>query len=168
MHLNDVHIRSIQPNDNIAIAKIIRRTLEEFNANHPGTVYFDPTTDHLFELFQQMPGSVYYVAEQQASILGGGGIYPSEGLPAGTCELVKLYLVPEARGIGLGSALIRHCIGKARNLGYQKVYLETMNELNQAIKTYEKFGFTFLKGPLGNTGHFGCDLHMILDLNKVG
>jgi len=54
-------IRKIQPGDNPHIAKIIRDALEEFAANHPGTVYFDETTDHLFELFRQ-EGSAYFIA----------------------------------------------------------------------------------------------------------
>ena len=48
----EYNIRPISPGDNAAIALIVRQTLKEFGANHPGTVYFDPTTDHLFELFQ--------------------------------------------------------------------------------------------------------------------
>jgi putative acetyltransferase len=44
------------------------------------------------------------------------------------------------------------------------MYLETLPELHQAVKVYEKFGFRYLKGPLGNTGHFGCDLWMLKDL----
>jgi putative acetyltransferase len=72
-------------------------TLAEFGANHPGTVYYDPTTDALYELFQKN-GSIYYVAELNGELIGGAGIYPSDGLPAGTCELVKMYLLPQARG----------------------------------------------------------------------
>ena len=45
----NLSIRPIQPADNPVIAKIIRDTLAEFGANHPGTVYYDPTTDALFE-----------------------------------------------------------------------------------------------------------------------
>ena len=46
-----IQIRPIEPKDNIDLAKVIRGALEEFGANKPGTVYFDPTTDALFELF---------------------------------------------------------------------------------------------------------------------
>ena len=89
-------IRSIQTQDNAALAHIVRAALVEFDAAKPGTVYFDPTTDHLFELFRQ-PGSLYFVAEEDGTVLGGAGLFPSEGLPADTCELVKMYLRPEAR-----------------------------------------------------------------------
>src|SRR5215212_6863807 len=98
-------IRQIQPGDNAALAKIVRDTLAEFGANHPGTVYFDSSTDHLYEVFQKKH-SVYYVAEKENKIIGGGGIYPTDGLSGEICELVKMYLLPEARGEGLGRILI--------------------------------------------------------------
>lgn len=47
-----ITIRPIEPQDNAALAEIIRAALTEFGANKPGTVYFDPTTDALFELFR--------------------------------------------------------------------------------------------------------------------
>ena len=49
-----LNIRPILPSDNASIAKIIRSSLEEFGANKPGTVYSDVTTDHLYELFQEL------------------------------------------------------------------------------------------------------------------
>lgn len=158
-----MQIRSIQLNDNAVIAKIIRSCLEEFGANKPGTVYFDASTDHLYELFQT-PGAAYFIAEEEGVILGGGGIFPSDALPSATCELVKMYLSPEARGNGTGAALMNRCIDKAKELKYKNIYIETMPELKRAIHVYEKFGFRFLEGPLGNTGHHGCDIWMLKEI----
>jgi len=159
----NVIIRKIKPNENAVLASIIRTSLAEFGANKPGTVYFDSTTDHLYEMFQE-PGSAYFVAEQNEQVLGGAGIYPSEGLPPQTCELVKMYLLSEARGKGLGKLLIDKSIDFARRFGYRQVYIETMPELRKAVSIYEKFGFEYLNGPLGNTGHFGCDIWMLKKL----
>jgi putative acetyltransferase len=161
--LDRIEIRSLTPADNPVIASVIRETLAEFGANHPGTVYFDPTTDQLFELFQTS-GSFYQVAVLDGKIVGGGGYYPSEGLPEGVCELVKMYLLPNVRGIGLGSQLIRNCLEQAVSYGYRQMYIETMPELKNALRTYERFGFRYLDSPMGNTGHFGCDLWMLKDL----
>jgi putative acetyltransferase len=158
-------VRTILVSDNSALANIVRNTLSEFGANKPGTVFDDKTTDHLYELFQT-PGSIYYVAEMDQKIIGGAGIFPSKDLPKGTCELVKMYLIPEARGHGLGKLLIDRCLHFAENNGYKKVYIETMPELKKAVGIYEKYGFKKLGGPLGNTGHFGCDVWMILDLES--
>lgn len=145
------------------MATIIRQTLAEFGANKPGTVYFDPSTDTLYELFRK-PRSVYYIAKSNDEVVGGAGIYPTEGLDADTCELVKMYLLPQARGKGLGKMLITSCIEFARQAGYNHVYLETMPELRQALNVYAKMGFTYLKGPLGNSGHTGCSLWMLKNL----
>ncbi len=163
LSLSEITIRQIQPADNPALAIIIRNTLTEFGAANPGTVYFDSTTDSLFELFQ-VPQAAYFVAEANGRILGGGGIFPTEGLPEYTCELVKMYLLPEARGIGLGRTLIEKSLETAKEMGFQQVYLETLDELHFALKIYAKFGFEYLKAPMGNSKHFGCGLWMLKKL----
>lgn len=159
----NITIRQILPADNPKISKIIKDSLTEFGANRPGTVFTDPTTDALFELFQK-DGAIYFVAESNNVIVGGGGIYPTEGLPYDTCELVKMYLTPAARGTGLGKTLIEKSIEFAKVYGYKKVYLESMPELKQALSTYAKFGFEYLNGPMGNSGHTGCSLWMLKSL----
>jgi len=156
-------IRTIQPTDNKNLAAIVRNVLAEFGANHAGTVYYDPTTDNLFELFQKEK-SIYFVALINDEIVGGAGIFPSSGLPEKTCELVKMYLSKNARGQGLGKLLIKKCIDFAIENGYKHIYLETMPELKKAMSVYEKFGFYYLKSAMGNTGHFGCDIWMMKDL----
>jgi putative acetyltransferase len=161
--MSTVNIRTIQPADNQALAIIVRNTLAEFGADKPGTVYYDATTDALYELFRQQ-GSIYYVAEEDGTLLGGAGIYPSPGLPADTCELVKMYLAPAARGKGIGKLLIEKALAFATEAGYRNVYIETMPELRKAMSVYEKFGFKYLDGPMGNTGHFGCDVWMLKEL----
>jgi putative acetyltransferase len=163
--MQEILIRTISADDNKALATIIRDTLVEFNANKPGTVYFDETTDHLFEVFKA-DKSFYFVAEQQGEIMGGGGIYPTPNLPAGTCELVKLYLSKNARGKGIGKILLEKCIAAAKETGYTKMYLETMPELTIAIPMYEKFGFTYLPAAQGCSGHTGCDVWMIKELEE--
>lgn len=162
--VEQIHLRKIEEKDNAALAAVIRQTLEEFDAAHPGTVYYDETTDALYQLFSQTPRSVYYVAEKEGTLLGGGGIYPTKGLPDDTCELVKMYLRPQARGIGLGRKIIERCMAFAKEAGFKNIYLESMPELQQALKTYEKFGFQYLKAPMGNTGHHGCELWMLKSL----
>lgn len=159
----EIVIREIQPADNPYLAKIVKDTLAEFGANHPNTVYYDPTTDALYELFQKEKAK-YFVAEVDGIIAGGGGIYPTDGLGNDTCELVKMYLLPEARGLGLGKTLIGKCIEAAKEKGFKKIYLETMPELKQALNVYAKSGFEYLKGPMGNSGHTGCSLWMLKSL----
>ena len=145
------------------MAKIIRDTLAEFGANHTGTVYYDETTDHLYHLFRAEK-SIYYVATLNEKIIGGAGIFHSPGLDSHTCELVKMYLLPEARGKGVGKYLIETCCEFARTSGFKFVYLETMPELKKAVSLYERLGFRNLDHALGNTGHFGCGIWMLREL----
>ena len=160
----EITIRTIVAKDNVALANIIRSTLKEFGANHPGTVYYDESTDRLSTLFN-VPGSIYFIAEQGGEVLGGGGIYPTVGLPGDTCELVKMYLLPQSRGQGLGVTLLNRCIDFARAYGYKNIYLETMPELKAAIKLYEKAGFGRLTSAMGQSGHYGCGIWMRLNLH---
>ena len=153
-------IRPFESRDNEALAKVIRTALAEFGANKPGTVYFDPTTDALFELFRT-PGSYYYVATIDEKVVGGCGIFPTENLPQGTCELVKLYVAKEARGTGLGKQLMEKSMSWAKENSYTQVYLESMPELKKAVSIYEKVGFHSLEHPMGNSGHDGCDIWML-------
>lgn len=158
-----IEIRAILETDDVLIAAIIRTSLVEFGAAKRGTVYFDKTTDHLHEVFKEEK-SAYFIAEEQNHILGGAGIFPTEGLPLHTCELVKMYLLKEARGKGLGKTLLEKCISEAKKSGYKQMYLESMPELKTAISMYNNAGFRNIDGALGNSGHGGCSVWMIKDL----
>ncbi|MBM3442731.1 MAG: GNAT family N-acetyltransferase [Bacteroidetes bacterium] len=158
-----IRFQPLRPADNAAMAKIIRTSLAEFGLAKAGTVYTDPTTDDLYRLFLT-PRSYYMTAWDNVQLLGGAGIFPSPGLPPDICELVKMYLIPSARSKGLGWTMIQACLQQARQHGYRQVYIETMPALKRAIAVYQRFGFRHLEGPMGNTGHFGCEVWMILDL----
>jgi putative acetyltransferase len=163
MESKGIRLRKIEKRDNRGIAELIRSVFREFGIDRPGTVYFDPTTDDLYSLFMES-GSVYWIAEDGDRMIGGCGIYPTPGLPEGYAELVKFYLLPEYRGKGIGRMLMEQNIESARNLGYNQLYLESMPELRKAIGMYEKAGFRFIPGRLGNSGHFNCDIWMVRDL----
>jgi putative acetyltransferase len=159
----EIIYRPIEEKDNKGIADLIRKVFREFNIHRPGTVYFDPTTDDLYKLFST-PGSEYWIAEENNIIIGGCGVYPTPGLPEGCAELVKLYLSASQRGRGIGRQLMEKTFGSAKRFGYRKLYLESLPELSRAISLYEKAGFKFITGPMGNSGHFGCNIWMLKDL----
>lgn len=159
-----MEIRLIQKADNVALAKVIRKILTEFGIDKPGTVFTDPTTDALYELFQEK-NSFYYVIDNEGTITGGCGVFPTKGLPEGCVELVKLYLDDSLRGLGLGKGLMEKCIIEAKKLGYTSMYLETLPELGQAVQLYEKLGFEKLPHALGDSGHHACTIWMIKYFN---
>ena len=159
----DIHYREIQQGDNKELAEVIRIVLREHGVARPGTVYTDPTTDALFELFQPET-ACYFVATDGDKIIGGCGIYPTAGLPTGCAELVKLYLLKEYRNLGIGKRLIEQSIEFARKQ-YDCLYLETMDELAGAIELYKRLGFQFIDQRLGASGHFSCPIWMLKSLN---
>ncbi|MES2561078.1 MAG: GNAT family N-acetyltransferase [Bacteroidota bacterium] len=159
----EITIRPIQASDNETLASIIRSSIEAFNLPTEGTAHSDPTTDNLFQHFQK-DNSFYWVALEGDKVLGGCGVYPSKGLPAGCCELVRYFLAPEARGKGIGKTLLDQSVATAKELGYETMYLESFPDMKEAIRIYEQNGFEYLDHALGNTGHFACNVWMKMSL----
>ena len=158
-----VILREVKKDDNLLLARMIRQVFEEHDAPQQGTVYSDPTTDDLYSLFRK-PGSVLWVAEIEGIPAGCCGIYPTDGLENKCVELVKYYLAESARRQGTGRELMEKCIASARELGYRKLYLESLPHFSKAIRIYEKLGFYKLMRPLGSSGHPTCNIWMLLDL----
>lgn len=155
----------VQPSDNQALAVLIRAAFPEHDAPMEGTVYSDPTTDNLYELFRA-EGAALWVARIQEEIVGCCGVYPTEGLPAGCAELVKFYIKKSGRGQGIGSALLRQSIQSALALGYRQLYLESLPHFAKAVSMYQRLGFRKLDHPLGSSGHPGCNIWMLKDLES--
>lgn len=162
MH-SPIVFRKVKKGDNLDLARMIRQVFKEHRAPESGTVYSDPTTDDLYGLFRKRK-SVLWVAEIEDIPEGCCGIYPTEGLEKNCAELVKYYLAEKARGKGTGRQLMELSIASAKDLGYEKLYLESMPHFSKAVRIYEKLGFKHLSGPLGNSGHTGCNIWMILEL----
>jgi putative acetyltransferase len=156
-------IRQIKKKDNPALAKIIREAFIEHDAPTEGTVYSDPSTDNLYNLFQT-PKSILWVAELNNEIIGCCGIYPTRGLKENCAELVKFYLSKDARGKGIGKELMQKCIRSAREFEYTQLYLESLPQFSKAVRMYEKEGFIRLNKPLVNSEHKTCNIWMLMDL----
>jgi putative acetyltransferase len=149
-------IRYIAPDDSQYIRDIILETLVEHGAVGGGFASGDQDTLNMFDAFQQ-EGRLYFVVEREdGTVLGGAGIAPLPGEP-GTCELVKMYFRPEARGLGLGKRLLQLCLDEAVKLGYHQIYLETIEQMHAARGLYAHLGFKQIDHAMGNTGHFSCD-----------
>ena len=156
-------IRPIAPADDADVARIIRTVMPEFGAVGEGFAINDPEVDWMHRAYSA-PRSAYFVVEVGGRVVGGGGVAPLEGGDADTCELRKMYFLPDARGLGAGRALIDRCLDAARAFGFKRCYLETLCGMDAAIRLYERTGFRRLPGPLGNTGHGGCNTFYALDL----
>jgi len=156
-------IRTIQPQDNPAIAQLIRQVLTEFNVPKVGTAYADPQLDCMFETYN-VPRAQYFVVESDGKLIGGAGISQLENEAESICELQKMYFLNETRGLGLGTQMMDKCLNIAKDFGYAKCYLETMPYMTAAQKLYKKSGFEYRDAPMGNTGHTSCPVWMIKEL----
>ena len=150
------HIRPIRPDDDAAMAAIIRTVMPEFGATGCGFAINDPEVDWMSRAYDA-PRCAYFVIEQDGVVVGGAGIAPLEGGDAGTGELRKMYFLPQARGRGAGAAMMQRCLQAARDAGFRQCYLETLGGMDAAMKLYERSGFPRIDGPMGATGHGGCN-----------
>lgn len=156
-----VRYRLIQESDNSALSKVIKTSLEQMGLALDGTVYTDLATDYMFGCYQD-EGSIYFIAEQDGVLLGGSGIAPIPHQKGNYCELQRMFLTEEARGKGIGAALMEKCLDFAKEHGYEMVYIETFENMHAARKLYERSGFEYSEERLGDTGHFSCNVFMNL------
>lgn len=79
------------------------------------------------------------------------------------CEMKRLYLREDFRGLGLGKTMIEKLIDEARMIGYLKIRLDTYPpKMGKAVKLYESHGFTVIQ-PYYDNPNEGV-LFMELDL----
>ena len=156
-------IRPIAPADDAAMAAVIRSVMPEFGADGPGFAIHDAEVDTMSAAYAA-PRSAYFVVERDGRVIGGGGIAPLENAAPEVCELRKMYFLPQARGIGAGTAMMQRCLDAARAHGFQRCYLETLTGMDAAQALYQRSGFTRLCAPMGGTGHFSCDRFFIREL----
>jgi putative acetyltransferase len=161
--MKKVMIRPIEKKDNAAIAKVIRKVLIDLGVPKVGTAYEDEALDCMYETYQK-DQSVYFVVEEDGKIIGGAGIAPLDNYEGNICELQKMYYASEARGRGIGTEMMQRCLDSAREYKFDQCYLETMPYMEAAQKLYQRSGFEYIDGPMGDTGHYSCPVHMLKSL----
>ena len=130
--------------------------MPEFGAVGSGFAINDPEVDWMSHAYSQ-PRCAYFVVEQDGVVVGGAGVAPLTGGDADTCELRKMYFLPQARGRGAGAAMMQRCLQAARDFGFKQCYLETLGGMDAAMKLYERSGFRRIDAPMGDTGHGSCN-----------
>lgn len=108
------------------------------------------------------PQGAILLAEQNGEIAGCVAV---RLLKDDICEMKRLYVKDEFQGLSLGRKLTETIIIKARNLGYKKMQLDTLQRLDRAIGLYEKLGFKqtqpYYANPLDEVVYWELDLLII-------
>ncbi len=115
----------------------------------------------LFDLdgaYLKAGGAFWVVEDERGGVVATCGLKP---MANGSVELRKMYVVPHARGQGLGRRLLATALAKARELGFRRIELETASPLREAIALYESAGFVPREGDVETCR---CDLAYRLDL----
>ncbi|MGD8109241.1 GNAT family N-acetyltransferase [Vibrio sp. NTOU-M3] len=158
-----ISIQPIAPNQDEAICAIIKSVGKEFGAVGDGFGPSDPEVLGMSKHYSPKQKSLYLVATLNGKIVGGCGLAPFNSSHK-TCELKKLFLLPEGRGLGLGKQLSQQCLTFAKQQGFTHCYLDTLTSMKAAIKLYESLGFSHLDQPMEGTEHNGCDVWMLKTL----
>lgn len=143
-----MHIRAYQPEDQAVLAQLCwayRELLAARSRHVPGlveTYYAEPDYARLIEDLPRIharPRGKILLAEQDSAVIGCAMYYPLEDV--GVCEIKRIFVAPEGRGLGAAKALVRTAMIGAAQDGYARMVLDTMTELHEAIALYKRLGF---------------------------
>ena len=131
-NLSHLSIRSASNRDGERIAELVFNVLAEYGLS-PDPETTDADLKDIETNYLQRGGLFEVVEDEENNLLGSFGIYP---IDRETCELRKMYLIPRARGLGLGKYVLQRTIEQAKNLGFKQVVLETSSKLIAANRLY--------------------------------
>ncbi len=136
------HAFHIRP---VSTAEDLRATADLF-ARYAASLPVDLSYQDFASELEALPGkyapprgALLLARDADGAPLGCVGLRPIS--PKGVCEIKRLFLLPGARGLGLGRALTEAVIEAARRLGYQELRLDTLPTMEAAIGLYEQIGF---------------------------
>ncbi len=87
---------------------------------------------------ERPPEGVFYLVEVDGRPAGMGGL---RRLDAGTCEIKRIFVRPEFRGLGLGERILERLLDDGRAFGYRSARLESGPFMTHAHRAYERLGF---------------------------
>jgi putative acetyltransferase len=129
--------RDARHGDEPAVRRIVFAVLGEYGLS-PDPAGTDADLDDLAASYADRGGVFRIVEDDQGEIVGCGGLFR---LTETGAEIRKMYLLPAARGQGIGRALLEDLIAAARERGCTRLSLETASVLKEAMALYRRFGF---------------------------
>jgi putative acetyltransferase len=136
MQYQDFLIRAWQPHDRQSAFNLIGSVLAEY-----GLIQEPKGADRdVLEVETFYQSGEFWVVERNHQLVGTAAYYPiSRGKNA--VEIRKMYLRPEARGLGLGKFLLGELENAIAQKGFEQIWIETASVLKEAVQLYEKNGY---------------------------
>lgn len=130
----DFMIRNWEKSDGTLASEVIRSVLSEYGLGwEPNGADRDVLQ---VEECYLATGGEFWVIEHQNQIVGTAAYYPiHRGEKA--VEIRKMYLLPIARGLGLGKYLLQQLEIAIASRGFQQIWIETASVLTEAVKLYQ-------------------------------
>ena len=116
---------------------LVKAVLDEFGLPFE-PLSKDSDLQNIEEGYIRSGGMFGLIEDRAGNLLGTCGLFP---LDQETCELRKMYFIPQIRGIGLGKRVLERALNEARRLGFKTIVLETHSALKRAERLYARFGF---------------------------
>ncbi len=139
-------VRDWQPTDRAAAADVVRTVLTEYGLGWEGTCSGSADKDAVeVETHYWETGGEFWVVESAGEVVGTAAYCPTDRSPQGA-EIRKMFLLPMARGQGLGRYLLTQIETAAQQRGMATLWLETATVLDRAVALYEKSGYLPAKG----------------------
>ena len=130
-------LREASADDSAAIRSVVAAVMAEYGLSSDLEAY-DADLQDIAASYGERGGSFRVVTSAEGRIVGCGGLYAIDEREA---EIRRMYLLPEARGVGIGRRLLEELIGDAKERRFERVVLETASVLKEAISLYRKRGF---------------------------
>jgi DNA-binding MarR family transcriptional regulator/ribosomal protein S18 acetylase RimI-like enzyme len=135
------HIRTFRTGDLFTIAARQSILYEPYGWKRPMEILQGEVTTAFLKDFK--PGREQCWVAERAGLMAGAVMLVDAGGNVGQLRL--LHVEPWARGLGIGSALVRECVEFAREAGYERMRLWTHTILTSARRIYEAEGFVIME-----------------------
>jgi N-acetylglutamate synthase-like GNAT family acetyltransferase len=132
-----IDYRNASNNDSERVKALIYSVLREYGLE-PEPDGTDADLNDIESNYLNRGGVFELLEDENGNLLGTVALYPLNEI---TVELRKMYFAENLRGKGFGKKTLQRMIQKAKESGFQRIYLETATPLKEAIQLYEKFGF---------------------------
>ncbi len=139
----EVRLRRIESADELAPAEALARQFGDWATERIRVelgIVVPPDADHPPSVLRELltAGGRLYVAEVGGEAVGVGGL---KLLGDTVGEIKRMFVRPEARGLGVGRAIVEQLIADARALGCETLYLESASFMDAAHALYRSVGF---------------------------